>query len=266
MDNVGITFVTHKDKIKSSKYSVYELWVAGESNPFYVGKGLNGRPYSHLKLARNENNKDIKSNKIRKAWEMDLPIIIKHIFRTDIEEEAFDEEKRLIALYGRRDNGTGVLVNFTDGGEGSSGAIYSEETRRKASERMKGNKRGVGHVVSEETCQKISLANRGNKTWLGKTHSEETRKKMSQSKNGIEISENHRRKISVTLTGRVLSEDHRQNISKSLKGKQAWNLGISHSEETRLKMRKARARYEAVKIQTRKNLATLNEILSLEEK
>jgi hypothetical protein len=47
-------------------------------------------------------------------------------------------ERRLIAWYGRKDLGTGILRNLTDGGEGSSGATRSQETRDKISAAKKG--------------------------------------------------------------------------------------------------------------------------------
>ena len=326
----GMDFVFQKEKIDSSyeetivgKYSVYELWVMGESNPFYVGKGMNGRPYVHLYLAKNK-DKTLKSNKIRKAWENNLPIIIKHVFRTDINEEAIEEEKRLIALYGRRDKGTGVLVNFTDGGEGQSSP--SEETRRKMSEarknylwteesRKKLSNSKTGIKLSEEHCQKISEA-RKNYLWT-----EESRRKLSNSKTGIKLSEEHCQKISDGQKGKILSEETKQKIRAGNKGKtiseetrqklsiinkgktiseetrqklsirskgnkyavgSKGRLGqpISEehrrklsesltgrvvSEETRQKIRISSKKVHAIRRQTLKNLATLNEILSREE-
>jgi hypothetical protein len=44
---------------------------------------------------------------------------------------------RLIAFYGRIDNGTGCLRNLTDGGEGVTGRIQPEEERRRRSEWIK---------------------------------------------------------------------------------------------------------------------------------
>lgn len=100
-------------------------------------------------------------------------------------EEACIIEKELISFYGRRDLGFGLLVNLTDGGEGSIGAVISKETRDKIS------KANFGRKLSAEHKTKISEANRGkNKSTehiekmrianLGKKHSEETRRKISE--------------------------------------------------------------------------------------
>lgn len=102
------------------------------------------------------------------------------------EEEAFKHEIYLIALYGRKDLGTGILWNFTDGGEGPSGAIRNAEFRQKVSEAQR------GRVFSDEHRQKISEAKRGKK------RSEETK-----------------RKISKALTGNKLSQETKQKMTQS---------------------------------------------------
>ncbi len=43
----------------------------------------------------------------------------------------------MIAIYGRKDKG-GILVNFTDGGEGTYGYAFTPEQRKKMSEAHKG--------------------------------------------------------------------------------------------------------------------------------
>ena len=54
------------------------------------------------------------------------------------EEEAFRHEVYMIALYGRKDLGTGILVNMSDGGEGPTGNKWSEDRKKKLSETTKG--------------------------------------------------------------------------------------------------------------------------------
>lgn len=54
------------------------------------------------------------------------------------EEEALNLERELISFYGRRDTGTGVLVNLCDGGKGSSGAVRTQEYKDNVSKRISG--------------------------------------------------------------------------------------------------------------------------------
>lgn len=53
-----------------------------------------------------------------------------------LEEEALQREKDLITQFGRRELG-GKLVNLTDGGEGVSGYIYSDERKQQISNYFK---------------------------------------------------------------------------------------------------------------------------------
>ncbi len=52
-------------------------------------------------------------------------------------EQACDLEKKMIAFYGRRDKGLGPLVNMTDGGEGTPGAVRSEEFKQSVGDRFR---------------------------------------------------------------------------------------------------------------------------------
>ena len=98
-------------------------------------------------------------------------------------------EVALISLLGRKDLGTGILRNKTDGGEGVSGWVPSEETKRKMSEKA------TGRVPTEQARKRMSEARKGQKaseetkrrvgkTSKGRIHSEEARKKMSEAKKG----------------------------------------------------------------------------------
>lgn len=100
----------------------------------YVGKGMGDRAWYHW-------NKRVKHNKGFGAFlallrrEKLEPII--EIVKDGLDEaEAFYEEMALIALYGRRDLKTGTLFNLTDGGEGFSGAVRTEEWKSNISKTL----------------------------------------------------------------------------------------------------------------------------------
>ncbi len=100
---------------------------------FYVGIGKKPKYYRAFEKAKRG-----------KHWNN---ITAKSDFVTRIEldnctwQDAQLKERGLISLYGRLDLGTGTLCNRTNGGEGSNGAIVSEETKRKISVAKTGKKR-----------------------------------------------------------------------------------------------------------------------------
>ena len=132
-------------------YYVYGNYIF-EYEPFYVGKGCNGRMYAHLqngnqKLGKNKHFTN-KINKIRRVTGSD-PFIIK-VNEGITEDISFELERELICVIGRHDEKLGPLCNHTDGGEGNKGRIVNEETRKKLSKAQKGK------IVSKETLQKMS--------------------------------------------------------------------------------------------------------------
>ena len=88
-----------------------------DRTPYYVGKGRGKRAYD------SSHNVKVPDDKGR----------IIFLKQNLTEEEAFNHEKYMIAVLGRKDLGTGILRNMTDGGEGPSNP--SPEARRKNSER-----------------------------------------------------------------------------------------------------------------------------------
>lgn len=114
------------------RYCTY-AYLREDGTPYYIGKGTKHRPYS--------------KNRLFKPPSKDRILILKQNLT---EEEAFKHEIYMITTLGRKDLGTGILRNLTNGGEGTSGWVPSEETKRKQSDSNK------GRVKTPEEMQKIA--------------------------------------------------------------------------------------------------------------
>ena len=171
-----------------------------DRTPYYIGKGKGDRIYSKQKYIKPPKDKSR----------------IIYLKQNITEEEAFKHEIYMIDVFGRIDLGTGILHNRTDGGEGSSGCIPSEEHKRKISEANK------GRILSEETKRKIGEASKG------KTVSEETKRKMSDANKGHIVSEESRKKMSDAQKGKTLSKETRRKKSVAMSGRKWWNDGCGN--------------------------------------
>lgn len=92
---------------------------------YYIGKGRPNRPFQGKR-------KGAPRPKDRSQ------IIILHENLT--EDTAFAYERGLILFYGRKDLGTGLLRNLTDGGEGITGHRHTDEWKEAARERVLGER------------------------------------------------------------------------------------------------------------------------------
>jgi len=164
---------------RAEMYYTY-AYLREDKTPYYIGKGSGKRVYS----------------KIRSVSIPPKDRIL--ILKKDLtEDEAFQHEKYMIAVFGRKDLGTGILHNKTDGGEGVSGHIYTEEQKQKITQSKLGKNFGI---VGE------------NHHMYGKTHTPEARKKMSE---------------------KVSGEKHPMYGKK---GKEHHSYGYRHTEEARKQM------------------------------
>ena len=160
-----------------------------DKTPYYVGKGQRKRIYHQ-------------SGKPCRVPKDKARIIF--LKQNLTEEDAFKHEIYMIAVFGRKDLGTGILHNRTDGGDGASGAVRSEETKQKMSEALKGRvfteehrknigKSSKGRIFTEKSRQKMSKSQLGKRIgqknpWYGKNHTEETKNKLRELNRG---SNNH---------------------------------------------------------------------------
>lgn len=158
-----------------TEYYVY-AYLREDCTPYYVGKGKNSRAFTHHK-----------HESVRTPNDKSKITFLKENLN---EDDAFMWEVFYIAEYGRKDLGTGLLRNKTDGGEGATGAdrkgsknsfygkTHSEYTKNLISEKNKGR---VPHTAFKE----------GHESWnkgknLGPL-SEETKKKISEKLKGVNV-------------------------------------------------------------------------------
>ena len=119
---------------------VYRHIRLDNNEPFYIGIGKNKyRAYSESQRNRH--------------WKY---LVNKNGYKVEIvcDDVDYDTAKQietyLIRYYGRRDLGLGVLVNMTDGGDGSLNHKPSDETR------LKMRNARIGKSVSDKTRKKLS--------------------------------------------------------------------------------------------------------------
>ena len=128
------------------EYYTY-AYLREDGTPYYVGKGKGSRVYQkHSKIPVPPKNRII------------------FLKQNLTEEEAFKHEIYMISVLGRKDLGTGILRNLTDGGEGSSRVIMSDDHKSKISKKLK------NRVFTLKHRKNLSDAQKGKK--LTKEHKE----------------------------------------------------------------------------------------------
>lgn len=121
--------------------------------PFYVGKGKGNRCEIHLYECTSRKS-SIRYNKIKKIRQSGLePIIIK-LYENLEEKISFNLECLTIKKIGRKDLNFGPLINLSNGGEGESGYIFTNEHKLKLSNSLKNSECFQKACKSEEKKEK----------------------------------------------------------------------------------------------------------------
>ena len=121
----------------------------------------------------------------------------------DNEADAFKHEIYMIAVFGRKDKGTGILINLTDGGEGGSGYKPTPEQIKKSADARRGRKASPEHRKAISEGQK------------GKVIPPEVKAKMKIARNKRVTTEETKRKTSATMKGRPHSPEHRRKLAEA---------------------------------------------------
>jgi hypothetical protein len=186
--------------VNPNRFYTY-AYLREDRTPYYIGKGQKMRIY-------NKNGKPCGVPKDKSR--------IIFLKQNLTEEEAFKHEIYMITVFGRKDLGTGILHNRTDGGEGKSGCRHNENTKKKISKAVSGKNHPLyGKTPSEETKRKMSIANKG------RVISDEWRKNLSDSRKG--------RPGTYGFKGKKHSDETKQKLREI-------NCGRTHSEETKKKL------------------------------
>ena len=181
------------------KFYVYEHWRLDRDECFYVGKGKGRRAYDFTQ-SRNKYYKAIVAKVLREGSAIDVRIVQSGLS----ESEAFDLERNRIKFW--RESGV-ELSNFTNGGEGTTGLVMSQDARAKMRLAKLGKKQ-----TPEQIERRVAPLR-------GRTQPRDAIERGAAKRRGSKLSQAHKDRISVNNKGKSPSPEVRIKLSVANKGK-----------------------------------------------
>ena len=130
------------------EYYTY-AYLREDGTPYYVGKGTGNRAYQ-----KHSGHTVPPKNRI---------LFLK---KNLTEGEAFKHEMYLIDVLGRKDLGTGILWNRTEGGAGGNTGYFGTERHKKDCKKRTGENNGFyGRKHTQETLQAMKDALKSRTAW-----------------------------------------------------------------------------------------------------
>ena len=121
--------------VDNGKYYLYRHIRLDKNEIFYIGIGGKEAKKGGYYRANRVSNRNKIWNDIYNGCGKNIQVDI--VLESNNWEFIKEKEKEFIAMYGRKNNNTGVLSNLTDGGDGAVGLVYTEERRKKQSDALK---------------------------------------------------------------------------------------------------------------------------------
>ena len=201
-----------------NKFYVYAHFKPGESTPFYIGKGFGYRAYKKTGRATRW------KNYVNKYGDPDVKLLYENLS----EDEALKKETELIQQFGRIDNGTGPLINQTDGGDGVTGLRHSDEIKEVISKFSK--ERNADPQFRQYMRERHSGKN--NPNYGGKHMTDEVKKRLSEKAKNRYKSDEERKKIS-------------ESVKESFKNPNRWSAEVRKKMSDKKKAYWAKRRSDA---------------------
>ena len=133
---------------KGGKYFIYRHIRPDNMQPFYIGIGTKKTKWKYARAKTTEFRNNLWWKIVNKN---NGDFIVEILGESDNYDYIKEREVYFVKLYGKIINKTGILTNFTDGGDGVVGFKHSEETKEKC------RIASTGKSPSEETRKKLSI-------------------------------------------------------------------------------------------------------------